>query len=109
MASPRNYLSDLRSFYKRRETLSVDFLEELYNKQNGLCALTRVPMTYIRGHGKVPTNISIDRIDSCKGYEPDNVQLVCSIVNIMKSNLILEDLVSWCEKIVHTYKKDPHS
>lgn len=99
--SPRNYLSQLRSYYNRRETLSLDFLEDLYNKQNGKCAISGEILTFTQGTGRCPTNISIDRIDSKIGYDPYNIQLVCHKVNIMKAELSTENLKDWCRKILN--------
>jgi hypothetical protein len=57
-------------------------------------------MTFIKdGSGRHDTNISIDRIDNAGGYTEDNLQLVCSAVNMMKYTMDMEDLVSWCELI----------
>jgi hypothetical protein len=53
----------------------------LWEKQKGLCALTGIPMTYKFYEGRVNTNLSVDRIDSAKGYSKDNVQLVCMAAN----------------------------
>lgn len=44
----------------------------MWNKQKGKCALTGIPMTVTKS-GRTNTNISIDRIDSNKGYTKDNV------------------------------------
>lgn len=99
--SVRNYLSQLRSYYNRKDTLSLDFLENLYNSQNGLCAISQETLTFIQNGGRVPTNISIDRIDSSKGYEPDNVQLVCNRINQMKNEGTLEELKEWCRKVLN--------
>lgn len=57
-------------------------------------------MTHLRGHGRLMTNVSIDRIDSSKGYEEGNVQLVCHITNLMKQDLSISELKMWCAKIV---------
>lgn len=71
----------------------------LYNNQKGRCAISGVEMTYNQFGGKCPTNISIDRIDSNRGYELDNVQLVCSLVNTMKMQYSTEELIKWCKQI----------
>jgi hypothetical protein len=84
--------------------LSADMIYEIYLKQNGLCAITKEKMTNIAGKGKVKTNLSIDRIDSNRQYELDNIQLVCYIVNIMKNNFGIEDLVEWANKIYKNAK-----
>ena len=47
-----------------------------------------------------PYNISIDRIDSSKGYIKGNIQLVCGIVNVMKSDSSEDEFLQLCKKIV---------
>lgn len=84
---------------KERKHLTVDFLTKVYELQNGLCALTGVPMTWETLNGKVSTNISIDRVDSSIGYEEQNIQLVCRIVNIMKNDLSLNEFIGWCRLV----------
>ncbi len=75
-------------------------LRELWEKQQGRCAITGVQMTHTRGAGRVMTNASLDRIDSRSGYEPGNLQLVCFIVNVMKQELALDEFIQWCRKVV---------
>ena len=75
-------------------------LYELWKEQNGKCAVTGESMTYVRGQGSVPTNLSIDRIDNNVGYTRDNIRLVCYQVNFMKRALTDEGLAIWCEKII---------
>jgi hypothetical protein len=57
-------------------------------------------MTYIAGHGRIPTNISIDRIDSSKGYIRGNVQFVCDVANRMKQDLDQGNFVGWCKLVL---------
>lgn len=54
--------------------------------------------------GRTNTNVSIDRIDSSKGYTKDNIWLICSAVNFMKSNLNLEEFKQYCQAVIN-YKK----
>ena len=79
--------------------LDWEYLKFLYESQKGRCALSGVPMTHEVGKGRVYTNISIDRIDPSRGYEEGNIQLVCVIVNIMKSGMSVEALINWCRLI----------
>jgi hypothetical protein len=72
----------------------------IYHAQDGKCALSGEQMTHITGKGRVPTNISIDRIDSSKGYVPGNVQLVCAIINCMKNEHPQEEFIKFCQKVV---------
>lgn len=97
--SPRSFLAD--QFYhikarslkpqrcdpkdaKRRAfDLDIDYLEQLWEKQNGKCALTGMPMI-CKFNSLLST--SIDRIDSSRGHEKGNVQIVCQWVNRAKNN-----------------------
>ena len=87
---------------KGRKHLSVGDIMQIYNNQEGLCNITKIPLTFIKilDGNKIHTNLSIDRIDSTKGYEIDNIQLVCSIINIMKSTLSMEEFIQWVLLIV---------
>jgi hypothetical protein len=82
-------------------TLTVQDLQNLWDKQSGKCALSGVPMTYTKGSGRIPTNLSMDRIDSTLPYQLGNVQLVCYQANLMKSELGVAELRFWCERILH--------
>ena len=93
------HLLQLASY--KREALSKEFLLNLFYEQEGMCAITGQPMTHIRGQGRVNTNISIDRIDSTKGYTEDNVQLVCRIVNTMKLDMTDEEFKFWCSLVLN--------
>lgn len=92
-------LASLRGKYE--VTLDYNDIRKLWDEQKGLCALSKVPMTYFKGRGKVNTNLSLDRIDSSKPYELGNVQLVCVQVNYMKSDLNKEQLLYWCKEIIN--------
>lgn len=58
-----------------------DYLWSLWQKQLGLCALSKLPMTH---RFNDLCSISVDRVDSNFGYIPGNVQLVCKWVNLAK-------------------------
>ncbi len=76
-------------------------LLEIYEQQNGLCALTGVPLTYQLGERRCWTNISIDRVEASRGYEHGNVRLVCLAANLMRNDMTDSELLSWAEKIVN--------
>lgn len=80
--------------------LTLDYLMYLWEKQHGKCALTGIQMTYKFYEGRVNTNLSVDRIDSTKGYSKDNVQLVCMAANQMKNDLSMEEFVEMCEAVL---------
>jgi hypothetical protein len=73
------------------------FLEELYKRQEGLCAYTKVPLDLQAG---TPNTLSVDRVDSSKGYLKTNVKLVTWVVNNCKQDLSLADFRDLCEKVL---------
>jgi hypothetical protein len=102
--SVRSYLSYLRSKATQRnkngEVISLDALELLWQMQGGTCALTGWPLTMELTKGVVQTNCSIDRINSDIGYVVGNVQLVCRIANVAKTNLTTADFVALCRAVI---------
>lgn len=73
--------------------LTEEFLMKLNEKQNNRCAISRIVFDNDKN------KISIDRIDSSKGYLMDNVQLVTFNVNRMKNNFKQEYFINICKKI----------
>jgi hypothetical protein len=56
--------------------IDINFLINLYNQQNGLCAYSGLPLkfgTYLQSNWVA----SLERLDVTKGYTKDNVCLVC--------------------------------
>lgn len=84
--------------------ITKQYLKDLWDKQNGLCAITNIPMTYKHCNGRTLTNVSVDQINPHKGYVIGNVQLVCMAVNQMKSDLSMEELYMFCEAIIKNKK-----
>jgi len=74
---------------------------DLYYKQDGKCALSGETLTRIglEDKGINNYNISIDRIDSTKGYTVDNIQLVGAIINIMKNDIEEKDFLLFVSSI----------
>lgn len=83
----------------RARSIAVDIdivqAESLFESQGGLCKLSGVPITF-----DYPRTASLDRIDSGKGYEIDNVQWVHTAINLMKRDFPERQFVRWCELIV---------
>lgn len=99
--TPKDYIRHLLN-HKRKYALLVNYEDvyKVYESQNGLCAISKEPMTWILGKGKLRTNISLDRIDSSLPYTKENIQLVCTVVNLIKSDMSLEEFRDWCFKVV---------
>jgi hypothetical protein len=82
--------------------LTLEQLINLWNKQEGKCAISGVEMSYQRNKRQHNmNNCSVDRIDSSGNYTIDNIQLVCWIVNRMKGENTTEDLIQWCNHIIN--------
>jgi len=51
--------------------------------------------------------ISLDRLDSSKGYIKGNVVFCCGFINVMKSNLTYDQFIFACKMIVnHSHKNE---
>jgi hypothetical protein len=73
--------------------LTAAQLEDLWEAQNGRCALTGIPMTFDAGGSE--TNASIDRINAGGPYTLDNIQLVCYRANWMKNTMDMDSFNYW--------------
>jgi len=82
--------------YNHDFNINLDYLCELWDKQDGKCALTKVPMTH-KYH--CPYSVSPDRKDSEKGYIKGNIQLVCKAINLAKNDLPDGVILEWIEAI----------
>jgi len=107
MLTPDKILRDLTKIARARSKLKnfkfnidSEYLKSLYELQKGKCNLSDFEMTNIRGEGHVNTNISVDRIDSKKGYIKGNIQLVCLAINKMKFDFKQKDFKNWCKLVV---------
>lgn len=68
--------------------ITTDYLIELYENQKGLCYISGVELS-LEKHS--PKTISIDRIDSTKGYIVGNVALCTDFINRSKSNYTIDE------------------
>jgi hypothetical protein len=82
------------------------YLIDLYFKQEGKCYYTGESMN-LGNHDKIKNlynlnfhNISVDRIDSTKGYTKGNTVLCCWGINNMKQQLTVEQLLFWAKKLI---------
>lgn len=81
--------------------LSVDFLCALWEEQRGLCAITKMPLSLEKEDSRWNSSlVSLDRIDSSKGYLQDNVWLVTSKINYAKGTQTYEEFVGMCKEVV---------
>lgn len=76
--------------------ITKEDIDTQYLKQQGICALSGLEMELSKRSIYRP---SLDRIDSTKGYTPDNIQFVCSAINMMKNKLDEAVFVALCKSI----------
>jgi hypothetical protein len=94
------YFNRLNRRTTKRPTLTTTHLKAQLEKQNGLCALSGVPLTCLLEQGKkFKTNASIDRIRAGEEYTPDNIQLVCSALNSWRADTDLAEFIWFCRQV----------
>lgn len=85
-------------------TITKEDIINLWNCQNGRCAISRIPMTFDMDNGRVFTNLSLDQKVPGQGYTNENIQLVCQAVNQLKSDWNMDIILYLCQSIVDNYK-----
>jgi hypothetical protein len=80
--------------------ISLEYIDNLYGKQNGICALSGTKL-YAAKASEFPTlnTASLDRIDSSRGYVEGNVQWVHKDINRMKSFFSREYFTKLCAMV----------
>lgn len=117
----KTYFNYFRNTARRRNvkfTVTIEYLWELALKQDMKCALSGLPIMFptlsnlngspvmdinklqrLRTGAKMVHAASLDRIDSSKPYEENNVQWTNKYVNIMKNGFSQEEFVFYCHKV----------
>lgn len=60
------------------------YIRDLISTQNGLCAISGIPLQYRHTSHDSKLLCSLDRIDSNGHYAPGNLQVVCQFINFWK-------------------------
>lgn len=113
----RYILLKARKAYKERNKkvvkITIDDLEELWNKQNGICVYTGVQLRLFAANYSSSTKeernrlyyASLDRIDSTKGYIKGNIQFISTMANHAKGISTDEEMKLFCQYIIQHNKK----
>ena len=80
--------------------VSLEYLVALYEQQRGICAISGIPMHITTDQSDL--SVSVDRIDINQGYVEDNIRLVCTRINLMRSTLNDHDFLWWCRAMVNS-------
>lgn len=81
-------------------SIDAKFLDELFRKQNGKCALSGISLIMPDPDQKNEWTASVDRINSDLGYIKNNVQWVHKKINMMKQDLPEGEFVRFCKLII---------
>jgi len=86
--------------------IKIEDIWNLYLKQDRKCSISGVPIQFCKSTKKRQTmNLSVDRIDSLKSYNINNIQLVHKTINRIKQNLSQEDFFIICNLIANKHPK----
>lgn len=80
-------------------SITIEYAWELFLKQDRKCALTGLPLKFPTSGSDRSGNISMDRIDSSKGYIEGNVQWVHKDINKMKNSYSQEYFIKMCKLV----------
>lgn len=85
--------------------ITIEELWDLFLKQDRKCALSGLELTFSKiRKDTAEKTISLDRIDSSKGYISENIQFVHKHINIMKNVFNQDYFISLCENVVNHNK-----
>lgn len=86
--------------------LSKKDLWDLWEKQQGKCAYTGLDLlvNFTSTTSYSECTASLDRIDSSKGYDIDNVEWVHKKINIMKNKFTKTDFIVFCKLVTKNNK-----
>jgi len=96
-------ISWFKKFDKNAKKRKIDFditiedVLKVYLDQGKVCSLSGIPIGWTRMEKS--HNISIDRIDSDKGYTTDNIQLVYPKINMMKFTYSQDEFIDMCKLV----------
>lgn len=82
--------------------IDADYIYNLFLEQGGKCKLSGWDIKF--GKGSKETTVSVDRIDSKRGYLKDNIQLAHKIVNRTKLNCTEYFFYKMCESVYKNRK-----
>ena len=103
----RSVISRLKSLCTKAKHRTKEFdiidqdLFDLWKNQNGRCAYTKLPLLATANQFNT---VSLDRVDSSKGYVVGNIQLVCSAINKMKQEYTEEMFLLFCLLVTQNNK-----
>lgn len=105
LSAIRSRVADCKERVKRKAIpldIDADYMYQLYQQQQGLCAITGTKLTQVKGDFNA---LSIDQIESGQGYTKGNVQWVTWAVNRAKGDLDNETFIVMCQKVCENVQR----
>jgi hypothetical protein len=96
----KNLCTKAKGRTKEFNLVDLDLLD-LWDKQDGRCAYTKLPLLATANQFNT---VSLDRVDSSKGYVVGNIQLVCAAINKMKQEYTEEVFILFCLLVTQNNK-----
>jgi len=103
--SPFRYFMRKARNRPQRTNLDLRYLKDLWEEQEGRCALSGLPLDLPRNslaweqRTGDPWKPSLDRVDSSRGYLKGNVRFVAMIANLAKQRFMDQELVAFCRAV----------
>lgn len=103
----KDVISRLKNLCTKAKSRTKEFnivdqdLFDLWEKQNGQCAYTKLPLLAAANQFNT---LSLDRVDSSRGYVVGNIQLVCAAINKMKQEYTEEVFILFCQLVTQNSK-----
>ena len=101
---PGSWFNRYSKTKKRKFNITIKDVYDLWIKQNKKCALSGLDISFENNNQTTHDLIctaSLDRIDSSRPYDKDNVQLVHKHINIMKNNHDQQYFINLCQLITN--------
>lgn len=101
----KQHIQEIISTWRNKSVVAsdidVDYLLNLYEKQNGLCYYTKKEMVFNQKQGKpLENSLSLDKLEPEKGYVKENLVWCCFKINTMKGNCSEKDFYNLMQNIL---------
>ncbi len=98
----RNSQTQHKEKHCRDREINGDFLEELKERQNGMCYWLKIPIDFtMKDRLRKP---SLDRLDNSIGYRIDNVVLTTVFANTGRNSATVEEMNFFIDNFIY-FKK----
>lgn len=98
------FFSRIKKSAKKRNILfdiTIQQIWELFEKQNGKCYLSGLDLCFNERSQDYSGTASLDRIDSSKGYEIENIGWCHKDINKIKHTFSIEEFINCCKIVTN--------